>query len=70
MKSDIQLKCDVEEELQWDPAVDADRFAVAVKNGVVTISGGIDTFAGKHAVEAACGGRDGARRACRRTRAG
>ncbi|UNJ29573.1 BON domain-containing protein [Ralstonia pseudosolanacearum] len=39
MKSDIQLKCDVEEELQWDPAVDADRFAVAVKNGVVTISG-------------------------------
>ncbi|API76549.1 BON domain-containing protein [Ralstonia pseudosolanacearum] len=53
MKSDIQLKCDVEEELQWDPAVDADRFAVAVKNGVVTISGGIDTFAGKHAVEEA-----------------
>ncbi|CAH0445746.1 BON domain-containing protein [Ralstonia pseudosolanacearum] len=53
MKNDIQLKCDVEEELQWDPAVDADRFAVAVKNGVVTISGSVDTFADKHAAEEA-----------------
>ncbi|MGC5887494.1 BON domain-containing protein [Ralstonia pseudosolanacearum] len=53
MKNDIQLKCDVEDELQWDPAVDADRFAVAAKNGVVTISGSVDTFADKHAAEEA-----------------
>ena len=53
MKNDIQLKSDVEEELQWDPAVDADRFAVRVKNGVVTISGSADSFADKHAAEEA-----------------
>ena len=53
MKNDIQLKRDVEDELQWDPAVDADRFAVRVKNGVVTISGSVDTFADKHAAEEA-----------------
>lgn len=49
MKNDIQLKGDVEDELQWDPAVDADRFAIRVKNGVVTISGSADSFADKHA---------------------
>lgn len=38
MKNDIQLKHDVEEELQWDPAVDASRFAVQAKDGVVTLS--------------------------------
>ncbi|MGM3276329.1 BON domain-containing protein [Ralstonia sp. 24A2] len=53
MKNDIQLKSDVEEELQWDPAVDADRFSVRVKNGVVTISGSADSFADKHAAEEA-----------------
>lgn len=53
MKSDIQLKSDVEEELQWDPAVDASRFAVQVKDGVVTLTGGVDTFADKHAAEEA-----------------
>jgi len=53
MKNDIQLKHDVEEELQWDPAVDASRFAVQAKDGVVTLSGGVDTFADKHAAEEA-----------------
>ena len=53
MKNDIQLKGDVEDELQWDPAVDADRFAIRVKNGVVTISGSADSFADKHAAEEA-----------------
>lgn len=53
MKNDIQLKQDVEEELQWDPAVDASRFAVQAKDGVVTISGSVDAFADKHAAEEA-----------------
>lgn len=53
MKGDIQLKSDVEEELQWDPAVDADRLAVRVKDGVVTLSGNVDAFADKAAAEEA-----------------
>lgn len=53
MKNDIQLKRDVEDELQRDPAVDADRFAVRIKNGVVTISGSVDAFSDKHAAEEA-----------------
>ncbi|CAJ0893153.1 hypothetical protein R77567_04417 [Ralstonia sp. LMG 32965] len=53
MKNDIQLKHDVEEELQWDPAVDASSFAVKAKDGVVTLSGSVDTFADKHAAEEA-----------------
>ena len=53
MKNDIQLKRDVEDELQWDPAVDASRFSVQAKDGVVTLSGGVDTFVDKHAAEEA-----------------
>lgn len=53
MKNDIQLKRDVEDELQWDPAVDASRFAVQAREGVVTLSGSVDTFADKHAAEEA-----------------
>lgn len=51
MKGDIRLKRDVEDELQWDPAVETDRFAVRVKDGVVTLTGSVDTFAHKAAAE-------------------
>ncbi|ATG21812.1 transporter [Ralstonia pickettii] len=53
MKNDIQLKRDVEDELQWDPAVDASRFGVQARDGVVTLSGSADSFADKHAAEEA-----------------
>lgn len=53
MKSDIQLKSDVSAELAWDPAVNAAGIGVAVKNGIVTLSGHLDTFAEKHAAERA-----------------
>lgn len=52
-KGDIQLKQDVEDELQWDPAVTAERFAVQAKDGVVTISGTVDSFVDKHAAQVA-----------------
>ncbi len=51
MKGDIALKHDVQEELEWDPAVQDDRFAVRVKDGVVTLSGNVGTFADKAAAE-------------------
>lgn len=45
MKSDAQLKKDVEAELEWDPAINAAEVGVAVKDGVVTLSGRLDTLA-------------------------
>lgn len=53
MKTDAQLKDDVAMELEWDPAVHATQVGVAVKGGVVTLSGHLDTFAEKFAVEKA-----------------
>jgi osmotically-inducible protein OsmY len=50
-KSDSQLKKDVESELEWDAVVNADNIGVAVKDGVVTLSGHLDSFAQKYAAE-------------------
>ncbi|HET7865582.1 MAG TPA: BON domain-containing protein [Burkholderiaceae bacterium] len=51
MKTDAELKRDVAEELAWDPAVNASAVGVAVKDGVVTLTGHLDTYAEKAAVE-------------------
>lgn len=51
MKTDTQLKKDVQAELEWDPAINAAEVGVAVKDGVVTLSGHLDTFAEKYEVE-------------------
>ena len=53
MKTDQQLQSDVSAELAWDPAVTPARVGVAVRNGVVTLSGEVDTYLQKHAVERA-----------------
>lgn len=53
MKSDAQLKRDVIAELEWDSAIDAAHVGVAVRDGVVTLSGHIDTHAEKNAIEQA-----------------
>lgn len=52
-KSDMTLKRDVEAELSWDPAIHANEIGVAAKDGVVTVSGHIDTLAEKRAIEKA-----------------
>jgi osmotically-inducible protein OsmY len=39
MRSDSEIKRDVEDELRWEPRIDATNIAVAVKDGVVTLSG-------------------------------
>lgn len=51
MKTDAQLKADVTEELAWDPAINATNIGVIVKDGVVTLTGHLDSFAEKHAAE-------------------
>src|SRR6202040_1457375 len=53
MKSDNEIKRDVEEELRWEPNVDPTDIAVAVKNGVVTLTGFVRSYAHKLAAERA-----------------
>src|SRR6185369_10424206 len=53
VKTDTELKKDVVDELKWDLAVSADAVGVEVKGGVVTVTGHLDTFAEKVAVERA-----------------
>lgn len=55
MKTDAQLKKDVSAELEWEPSIDSAHVGVAVNDGVVTLSGHVDTFAEKHAIERAVG---------------
>ena len=50
MKTDAQLKKDVEAELDWDAAINAAHVGVAVQDGVVTLSGHLATHAEKLAV--------------------
>ena len=47
MRSDIDIKRDVEAELRWNPDIDATDIAVAVKNGVVTLTGFVRSYAQK-----------------------
>ena len=47
MKTDAALKKDVMDELKWEPKVNADAIGVAVKDGVVTLSGYVDSYLGK-----------------------
>jgi osmotically-inducible protein OsmY len=53
MRSDEEIKRDVEEELRWDPDIDATDIAVAVKNGVVTLTGFVRSYNDKWEAERA-----------------
>jgi osmotically-inducible protein OsmY len=51
MKSDAQIQQDVMEQLKWEPELNASAIGVSVKNGIVTLSGQVDTYAKKLAAE-------------------
>ncbi|MEX1257441.1 MAG: BON domain-containing protein [Gemmatimonadota bacterium] len=53
MKSDSELKRDVENELKWEPSVNEAHIGVGVKDGVVTLSGHVPSYAEKYAAEKA-----------------
>lgn len=53
MRSDSDIKRDVEEELRWEPNLDPTDIAVAVKNGVVTLTGFVRSYAHKFTAERA-----------------
>jgi osmotically-inducible protein OsmY len=51
MKTDSDIKRDVELELKWDPNIDATDIAVNVKNGVVTLTGFARSYIDKYHAE-------------------
>jgi osmotically-inducible protein OsmY len=53
MRSDSDIKRDVEEELRSEPSLDPNDIAVAVKNGVVTLTGFVRSYAHKFTAERA-----------------
>lgn len=44
MKSDEEVRNNVEAELQWDPSLDATNVVVTVKDGTVTLTGFVTSF--------------------------
>jgi osmotically-inducible protein OsmY len=51
--TDVRLRDAVIRQLDWDPDVDDSAIGVSAKGGVVTLTGFIDTYAGKLAAERA-----------------
>ena len=51
MTTDSDIKRDVEAELRWDPDIDASDIGVAVKDGVVTLTGFVRSYSQKYEAE-------------------
>lgn len=51
MRADEDVKRDVEQELRWDPDIDATDIAVTVRNGVVTLTGFVRSYSQKYQAE-------------------
>jgi osmotically-inducible protein OsmY len=51
MRTDSEIKKDVEDELRWDPDIDATDTAVAVHNGVVALTGFMRSYMQKTQAE-------------------
>jgi osmotically-inducible protein OsmY len=51
--SDVELQRDVLDELKWEPSVNAAHIGVSVKDGVVTLTGHVPSYAEKYAAERA-----------------
>ena len=51
MKTDLDIQKDVMDELKWEPMLNASEIGVAVKDGVVTLTGTVSNYAKKFAAE-------------------
>jgi osmotically-inducible protein OsmY len=51
MKTDAQIQQDVIEQIKWNPQLNAAEVGVAVKNGVVTLSGQVGSYLKKTEIE-------------------
>ncbi len=55
MKNDHTLKTDILAELNWEPGISSDHIGVTAKDGVVTLTGHVDTYWQKQVAEDAAG---------------
>jgi len=53
MKTDAELQQHVMDELKWEPTIHAAEIGVAVKDGMVTLSGSVDSYGKKWAADRA-----------------
>ena len=53
MKTDAELQRHVMDELKWEPTIQAAEIGVTVKDGVVTLSGNVDSYGKKWAADRA-----------------
>jgi osmotically-inducible protein OsmY len=53
MRTDIELQSDVIQELKWQPSIDAANIGVAVKDGVVTLTGYVSSYTQSYEAEKA-----------------
>jgi osmotically-inducible protein OsmY len=52
-RTDAQIQSDVLAELKWEPRVQPNEIGVIVKDGVVTLTGSVDSYTKKYAAEEA-----------------
>ena len=53
VRTDAQIQTDVLAELKWEPRVQPNEIGVAVKDGVVTLTGTVDSYSKRYAAEQA-----------------
>src|SRR5258706_16347512 len=53
MTTDIELQRKVQDELKWEPSVNAAHIGVAAKDGIVTLTGHVSSFAERYEAEQA-----------------
>ncbi len=53
MKTDTELQRDVMTELKWEPTIQAAEIGVSVKDGSVTLTGNVDSYSKKWAIDRA-----------------
>jgi osmotically-inducible protein OsmY len=51
MKNDVKIKEDVLEQIKWNPLLTSSEIKVAVRNGIVTLSGQVDSYLKKTEAE-------------------
>lgn len=51
LRTDTEIQKDVADELKWDPSLEDDDIAVAVRDGVVTLAGWVKSYLDKWRAE-------------------
>jgi osmotically-inducible protein OsmY len=51
MKTDAEIRRDIESELRWDPSINDTRIGVTVSNGVLTLTGDVPNYSDRWAAD-------------------